>query len=149
MIRREEWVFNIFIQHQYPVLTDIYKRHSTISYTQLTREFTRNRGGSKCCLAKLSKINLNINQFIKSTIEVFNCWLFMAMSQSIWESAEGVFNHSTTSFNLCCFFDGCNNQLSAAIKKTHEGNAKWIILKWFCLLKNFIKKKNKEEIFVN
>ena len=25
MIHREEWVLNIFIQHQYPVLTDTFK----------------------------------------------------------------------------------------------------------------------------
>ena len=81
MIHREEWVLNIFIQHQYSLLTDTYKRHST-SYKQLTRQFTRNRGGSKCCIAKWSKLYLNINQFIKSTLEVFNHRLFM--SQSIW-----------------------------------------------------------------
>ena len=38
------------------------KRHSTISYKQLTRELTRNRDRSKCCTAKRSKINPNIHQ---------------------------------------------------------------------------------------
>ena len=27
MIHREEWVLNIFIQHQYPVLMDTYKKN--------------------------------------------------------------------------------------------------------------------------
>ena len=76
MIYREDWVLNIFIQ--YLVLMDTYKRHSTISYKQLTREFTRNRGGPKWCIAKRSKINPNINQLIKSTCKVFNHRLFMA-----------------------------------------------------------------------
>ena len=31
MIHREGWVLAIFIQHQYPVLTDAYKRQSVIS----------------------------------------------------------------------------------------------------------------------
>ena len=52
------------------MLTETYTSHSTISYKQLTREFTRNRGGSKCCIAKLSKVNPNINQPIKSTVSV-------------------------------------------------------------------------------
>ena len=38
------------------------KRLSTISYKQLTKELTRNRGGSEYCTAKRSKMNLNINQ---------------------------------------------------------------------------------------
>ena len=61
-------MLNIFIQHQYPVQTEAYKIHSTISYEQLTREFTRNRGGSKCSIVKRSKINPNVNQLIKSTV---------------------------------------------------------------------------------
>ena len=62
----------------------IYKRHSTISYIQLTSEFTSYYGGLRCGIAKRSKISPNINQLIKSTIEVFNYRLFMALSQSIW-----------------------------------------------------------------
>ena len=38
MIHREERVLDIFIQHQYPVLTDTYKKHWTISYKQLTKQ---------------------------------------------------------------------------------------------------------------
>ena len=65
---------NIFIQHLYPVLADLYKNHSTISYKQLMRELTRNRGGSKCCIAKRSKINPNINQLdISLSINLFTC----------------------------------------------------------------------------
>ena len=31
-------MLNIFIQHLYPMLTDTYKKDSTINYKQLTRE---------------------------------------------------------------------------------------------------------------
>ena len=47
------------------------KKHSTISYKQLTRQLTRNRGGSKCT-AKQSKISPNINQLNISLL--INCW---------------------------------------------------------------------------
>ena len=43
------------------------KRQNTISYKQLTKEITIYRGGSKCFIAKRSKITSNINQLIKST----------------------------------------------------------------------------------
>ena len=43
----------------------IQKRHSTISYKPLTREFTRYWGSSKCDIAKWSKISPIINQLIK------------------------------------------------------------------------------------
>ena len=61
MIHGEEWVLNICIQHQYPELMATYKntKHNKL---QLTSEHTRNRGGSKCCLAKRSTISLNIDQ---------------------------------------------------------------------------------------
>ena len=35
MIHREEWVLNIFIQHQYPVLTDTYKNKTKQKYNYL------------------------------------------------------------------------------------------------------------------
>ena len=57
----------VFIQHQYPVLSDTYKKDSIISYKQLTREFAKNLGGSKRGIAKRSKISPNIKQLIKST----------------------------------------------------------------------------------
>ena len=46
LYRQGEWyqekrVLNIFIQHQYLGLMDIYKKASAINYNQLTREFTR------------------------------------------------------------------------------------------------------------
>ena len=46
------------------------KKHSAIWYKQLTREFTRYWGGSKCCIAKPSKISPDINQLIKSRVFV-------------------------------------------------------------------------------
>ena len=69
----------MFIQHHYPV-------HSTVSYKQLTRELTRNRGGSKCCIAKRSQISPNINQLInqpsKSLIMGY-LWLCASPSGSV------------------------------------------------------------------
>ena len=44
------------------------KKHSTLCYKQLTRELTKNRGGSKCCITKRSKISSNTNQLSKSLI---------------------------------------------------------------------------------
>ena len=86
-------MLDILIQHQYSVLNGfIQKRQSTVSYKQLTREFTRYRGGPKYLITKRSKISLNINQLIKSSLDVSNRRLFMAMSHSIWQSAEGVFS---------------------------------------------------------
>ena len=94
MIHREEWVFNIFIQHQYSVLMDTYKKHNTISYKQLTRELTRNRGRSKCCMAKQSKNSTNIHHvMLQIRISLYwhdrclekNCVLFYLIGlTSIW-----------------------------------------------------------------
>ena len=68
MIHREEWGINIFIQHQYPVLTHTY--YYTISYKQSTREFTRNWGGSKCGIAKWSKTSLNISRGARGVVVI-------------------------------------------------------------------------------
>ena len=61
-----------------------YIQKNTVSYKQLTKEFTRNWGGSEYGIAKQSKISSNINQLIESTLKVFNCQVIIAMNQSIW-----------------------------------------------------------------
>ena len=46
--------------------------------------------------SQTKKDQFEYNQLIKLTLKVFNHRLFIAMSQSIWNSTEGVFSHSTT-----------------------------------------------------
>ena len=86
--RRDEWyredcVFNIFIQRQYPLLMDTFTKDSKISYEQLTRYFTRIEDSKNVVKLNQVKISLNINQLIKSTQEIFNRWLFIDKNQSI------------------------------------------------------------------
>ena len=67
----EEWRLNMFVHNQYLVLTEKNKKNRTISYKQLTRQLTRNRGESKCCRTEWSKTSPNINQL---NIILINCW---------------------------------------------------------------------------
>ena len=81
----EEWVLHIFIQHQYPELNDTYKK-TQYNKLQLTREFTRNWGGSKC-----SMISPNIIQFIKSTEFVARLTKLTSVAQGLlkWVRLQG------------------------------------------------------------
>ena len=84
MIHREEWVLNIFIQYQYPVLMDTYKKIKYNKLQTINKRIYKKLRRVKMLYRQQSKINPNIYQLIKSSIEVFNRRLFMAISQFIW-----------------------------------------------------------------
>ena len=67
MIYKEEWVFNIFIQCRYPVLTDTYKKKQNNKLQTINKRIHKILRRVKSCIAKRIKISSNINQVIKST----------------------------------------------------------------------------------
>ena len=70
MTHREEWVVNIFIQHQYQVLSDTYRKTQCNKLQTINKRIYRNWGGSKFGMAKRSKISSNIKQLIKLMVFV-------------------------------------------------------------------------------
>ena len=98
----KEWVLNIFIQHQYPVLTDTYKKKPV----QIMKKRIHKKLRVKM-LSNQTKISLNIKQFIKSTVCV-------ARSTKRASVAQGF---------LMWFWVLSNNQYTPGIPKHSSGFA--------------------------